>query len=177
MSRKVLVAGVGNVFLGDDGFGVEVARRLVSEEFPDGVDVADFGIRGVHLAHQLLEGYDTFILIDAVARGEAPGTVFVIEPDFERADNPERRENGFLVDAHGLDPELVLGMVKDWGGAIGRVLIVGCEPAEVEERMGLSEPVEYAVDGAVKLVRELVAEASAQAPSEAEPSGTAGGRT
>ena len=158
MSRKVLVAGVGNVFLGDDGFGVEVARRLVSEEFPDGVDVADFGIRGVHLAHQLLEGYDTFILIDAVARGEAPGTVFVIEPDFERADNPQRRENGFLLDAHGLDPELVLGMVKDWGGAIGRVLIVGCEPAEVEERMGLSDSVARAVDGAVKLVRELISD-------------------
>ena len=158
MKRRILVAGVGNIFLGDDGFGVEVARRLGAESFPEGVDVADFGIRGVHLAYQLLEGYDTLILIDAAARGEAPGTLFVLEPDFERPETMQRTESGFLLDAHGMDPEMVLGMLKDLGGTVGRVLIVGCEPADVSERMGLSEAVEGAIDAAGALVRRLVQE-------------------
>ena len=157
MSQRVLVAGVGNIFLGDDGFGVEVARRLSTETWPDGVQVMDFDIRGVHLAYQLLEGYDTLVLIDAASRGEQPGTVFLLEPDFAREENLERMENGFLLDAHGMDPELVLGMLKDLGGKVDRVLIVGCEPAEVVERIGLSEPVEYAVEEAVRLVRDVIA--------------------
>jgi hydrogenase maturation protease len=156
MNHRILVAGVGNIFLGDDGFGVEVARRLIDERFPEGVDVADFGIRGVHLAYQLLEGYDTLILVDAAARGEAPGTVFVLEPDFERPENLERTESGFLMDAHGMDPEMVLGMLKDLGGKVGRIVIVGCEPAEIDERMGLSEVVEPAVDEACRVVRRLI---------------------
>jgi len=156
MSRRVLVAGVGNIFLGDDGFGVEVVRRLNMETWPDGVQVMDFGIRGVHLAYQLLEGYDTLILVDAASRGEQPGTVFLLEPDFTREENLERMENGFLLDAHGMDPELVLGMLKDLGGKVGRVAIVGCEPAEVVERIGLSEPVTRSVDEAIRLVRELI---------------------
>jgi hydrogenase maturation protease len=156
MKRRVLVAGVGNIFCGDDGFGVEVARRLGAEVFPEGVDVADFGIRGVHLAYQLLEGYDALILIDAAARGAAPGTVFVIEPDFERAESLERTESGFLIDAHGMDPEMVLGMLKDLGGRVGRVVIVGCEPAEIGERMGLSAVVDRAADEACRVVRRLV---------------------
>ena len=134
---KMLVAGVGNVFLGDDGFGVEVAQRLAREAWPEGVNVADYGIRGVHLAHEILRGYDSLILIDAAPRGEAPGTLFVLEPDFENADGLERTESGFLLDAHGMDPEIVLGMVRDLGGSIGRVVIVGCEPTDVEERIGL----------------------------------------
>jgi hydrogenase maturation protease len=158
MTRRILVAGAGNIFLGDDGFGVEVARRLGSEAFPEGVDVADFGIRGVHLAYQLLEGYDSLILIDAAPRGEAPGTVFVLEPDFERPETLERTESGFLLDAHGMDPEMVLGMLKDLGGHVASVLIVGCEPADVSERMGLSETVERAVDEACGVVRRLVAQ-------------------
>jgi len=158
MTHRILVAGVGNIFLGDDGFGVEVARRLVDERFPEGVDVADFGIRGVHLAYQLLEGYDTLILIDAAARGEAPGTIFVLEPDFERPENLERTESGFLMDAHSMDPEMVLGMLKDLGGKVGRVVIVGCEPAEIDERMGLSEVVERAADEACRAVRRLIAD-------------------
>jgi hydrogenase maturation protease len=157
MSRRVLVAGVGNIFLGDDGFGVEVARRLSTETWPEGVQVIDFGIRGVHLAYQLLEGYDTLILVDAASRGEPPGTVFLLEPDFARAENLERMENGFLLDAHGMDPELVLGMLKDLGGKVGRVVIVGCEPAEVVERLGLSETVTRSVDEAIRLVREVIA--------------------
>ena len=165
MSR-ILVAGVGNVFLGDDGFGVEVARRLVGQTFPPGVEVADFGIRGMHLAYELLRGYDTLILVDAAPRGEAPGTVFVLEPDFDDAD--ARGESGFVLDAHGMDPEVVLGILTDLGGTRPRVLIVGCEPADVEERMGLSTPVERAVDDAVRVVRELVESACIDTISQKE---------
>ena len=154
--RKILVAGVGNVFLGDDGFGVEVAKELVRETFPEGVSVADFGIRGVHLAYQLLEGYDTLILVDAARRGEPPGTVFVLEPDFSEEETIEREDNGFLLDAHSMDPELVLGMLDSLGGKVGRVLIVGCEPQSIEERMGLSDVVAAAIPNAVAMVAELV---------------------
>jgi len=156
MSRRVLVAGVGNVFLGDDGFGVEVARRLGGDAFPPGVEVADFGIRGVHLAYELLGGYDTLILVDAARRGEPPGTVFVLEPDFARAPDPE--EDGRTLDAHSLDPEMVLAILKDLGGTVGRVRIVGCEPADLSEGMDLSPPVRAAVDEATRIVRRLVAE-------------------
>jgi hydrogenase maturation protease len=156
MIRRILVAGVGNIFLGDDGFGVEVARRLADEKFPDGVDVADFGIRGVHLAYQLLEGYDTLILVDAAHRGETPGTVFVLEPDFTSEETIERTEDGFVLDTHDMDPELVLAMLKDLGGKVDRVLIVGCEPADVSEGIGLSEAVKRAVDDGVSVVRDLV---------------------
>ena len=162
MSRKILVAGVGNIFLGDDGFGVEVAKQLVGETLPDGVTVSDFGIRGVHLAYQLLEGYDTLILIDAAKRGESPGTVFVLEPDFADEDL-EREDNGFLLDAHSMDPELVLGMLDSLGGKVGRVVVVGCEPETIEEQMGLSEAVARAVPDAARLVMELVREEAGRA--------------
>jgi hydrogenase maturation protease len=167
VTRRILVAGAGNIFLGDDGFGVEVARRLAGETFPEGVDVADFGIRGVHLAYQLLEGYDTLVLIDAASRGEAPGTIFLLEPDFARRETLERTESGFLLDAHGMDPEMVLGMLKDLGGHIEKVLIVGCEPADVDERMGLSEAVERAVGEACDVVRRLIAQELAK-PAEGQ---------
>jgi hydrogenase maturation protease len=168
MSRRVLVAGVGNVFLGDDGFGVEVAKRLSDEAFPPGVQVADFGIRGVHLAYELLQGYDTLILVDAAPRGEAPGTVFVLEPDFEHADRLERGESGFVLDAHGMDPEMVLGILADLGGRRPRVLIVGCEPAEVREHMGLSAPVMLAVDEAARVVGELIEQECGREPAGRE---------
>jgi len=154
MRGSVLVAGVGNIFLGDDGFGVEVARRLSAEQLPENVRVADYGIRGVHLAYQLLDGYDTLILVDAVSRGEPPGTVFVIEPDLGLA----TPLNGVppAMDAHDLDPASVLGLVRQLGGRIDRVLVVGCEPQRTDERIGLSEPVQRAVDEAARLVRELL---------------------
>ena len=153
MSGRVLVAGVGNIFLGDDGFGVEVARRLADQQLPEGVEVADFGIRGVHLAYQLLEGYDLAILVDASARGGEPGSLYVIEPTPGDGD--------VLLDGHGMQPAAVLGLLEALGGPVGRVLVVGCEPAEVGERIGLSEPVGRAVGEAVRLVRELVTQASA----------------
>ncbi|MDQ3693541.1 MAG: hydrogenase maturation protease [Chloroflexota bacterium] len=158
MTPRLLVAGVGNIFLGDDGFGVAVAQRLLAETVPTSVRVADFGIRGVHLAYELLNGYASFILIDATPRGGAPGTLYVIEPDLDGAAPVAFNEAPSpAVDAHSLDPAAVFAMLKALGGEIERVLIVGCEPATVAEGIGLSEPVVRAVDEAVKVVRELIA--------------------
>jgi hydrogenase maturation protease len=161
---KVLVAGVGNVFLGDDGFGVEVVRRLAQEPQPDGVTVTDFGIRGLHLAYELLEGYDTTILVDATARGGRPGELYVVE--VEQADLPapptsdQLVEQGAVLDAHGMTPAEVLGLLAMLGGTPGRVLVLGCEPAVVREEMGLSAPVAAAVDVALVELRRLVGEES-----------------
>jgi hydrogenase maturation protease len=155
MTGRVLVAGVGNIFLGDDGFGVEVAQRLQGAGLPEGVRVADFGIRGVHLAYELLDGYQTAILVDATPRGGEPGTVYVIEPE-----PPEGASGHTLLDAHGMEPDAVLSMLQVLGGSDARVLIVGCEPADVSERIGLSPQVADAVDEAVAVVRELVEKVS-----------------
>jgi hydrogenase maturation protease len=152
---RLLVAGIGNIFLGDDGFGVEVARRLTAEPPPDGVDVADFGIRGLHLAYELADGrYDTAILVDAAARGGAPGTVYVIEADAaDAATDVAAADNG-----HGLTPDAVLAWLKRLGAPSPRVLVVGCEPATVEDGIGLSEPVAAAVEEAVAVLRRLMVE-------------------
>jgi hydrogenase maturation protease len=159
---RILVAGVGNVFLGDDGFGVEVAKRMRERPGRAEVHVEDFGIRGVHLAYELLEGYEVLILVDAASRGEPPGSVFVVEPDLENSDGAD---NPFLVDAHGLDPELVFAMVANLGGRVPRVWIVCCEPVEVVERMGLGEKVAAAVDEAIALVDSLVDEELERKPA------------
>lgn len=151
MTTRTLVAGIGNIFNGDDGFGVEVAQRLARKPMPDGVRVEDYGIRGVHLAYELLEGYDLVVLVDALGRGEPPGTVFVLEPDVDFDDVPP-------LDSHQMDPRAVLGMVGEMGGEVGRVLVVGCEPADITEGIGLSPPVAAAVDGAADLVQELISE-------------------
>ena len=148
MTRKTLVAGCGNIFLGDDGFGVEVARRLSTRPLPEGVKVTDFGIRGVHLAFELLEGYDTAILVDATPRGETPGTITVLEPEVDGA--------AMLIDAHGLAPHQVLELLSSLGSTVRRFLVVGCEPAEISERMGLSPPVSAAVDEAMRVIEALV---------------------
>jgi hydrogenase maturation protease len=153
MSR-VLVAGCGNVFLADDGFGVEVAQRLLAEGVPDGVVVRDTGIRGVHLVYELLDGWDTVIVVDASPRGEAPGTLSLIEPDPD-ADPAQAA----MLDAHSMNPDAVLAMADILGGEIGRVLVVACEPAEITERIGLSPVVAAAVDGAVAMVQEQVGQA------------------
>jgi hydrogenase maturation protease len=147
---KVLVAGIGNIFLSDDGFGVEVARRLAAVPVPDGVVVADFGIRGVHLALELLEGYDALVLVDALDVGEAPGTVVVLEPDNDLAE-------GKVVDAHSMDPAVVLGMLGAMGGRVERVLVVGCQPSATAEGIGLSPPVAAAVERAAQAALEAVA--------------------
>jgi hydrogenase maturation protease len=150
MTGRMLIAGVGNIFLGDDGFGVEVARRLAAAGLPGWVQVADYGISGMHLAYDLAGGYETAILIDAAPRGDPPGTVTVLEV---APGSPAPR----LFDGHGMQPDVVLGMLGMLGAACPRVLLVGCEPASVEPRMELSEPVAGAVDEAVRVVKDLVA--------------------
>ncbi len=156
----VLVAGVGNVFLGDDGFGVEVARRLLSEPLPPRVEVADFGIRGIHLAYRLLEPVSLLVVADAIRRGNAPGTLYVVAPEVDAL------EAG-AADAHGFDLPAVLGAVRSLGGALPPVRIVGCEPADLGEGMGLSPAVEAAVGPAARLVREVVERAMAGAAASA----------
>jgi hydrogenase maturation protease len=164
VSRRVLVAGVGNLFLGDDGFGPEVARRLAGADLPEGVEVADVGIRGVHLAYQLLDGYDLVVLVDASPRGGEPGSVYVIEPTVEASG-----AQAAMVDAHDMGPGAVLALLEALGGTPGRVLVVGCEPAEVGEGIGLSGPVAAAVDRAVEVVRELVTEVEPVSTQETTP--------
>jgi hydrogenase maturation protease len=160
---KALVAGVGNIFLTDDGFGAEVARRLEGEPLPDGVLVQDFGIRGVHLAYELMDGYDLAILIDTVRRGGPPGTLYVIEPSLEEMEATavgDPNDGGIpsapLIDAHGMEPGAVLSLLHTLGGGGVRLLVVGCEPASLEEGMGLTAAVEHAVPEAIRLVREVL---------------------
>jgi hydrogenase maturation protease len=155
---RILVAGIGNIFMGDDAFGSEVARRMLGRSYPSGVKVVDFGIRGLDVAYALLDGHDAVILVDATQRGGAPGTLYVIEPDlaeFEAADQPA------LIEAHTMSPLNVLRTVKAMGGAVNKLLLVACEPAELgtleEGRMGLSEPVAAAIEQAVTLVESLLA--------------------
>jgi hydrogenase maturation protease len=154
---KVLVAGIGNIFLGDDGFGVEVANRLLHTPAPEGVRIEDFGIRGVHLAYELLDGYDTLVLVDALPMDEPPGTVAIVEPDVASL-VAASEASGTTVDAHSMNPAVVLGMLTGMGGSVGRVVIVGCEPASIEETIGLSAPVEAAVDRGVQAVHDLLDE-------------------
>ena len=152
MTARVLVAGIGNVFLGDDGFGVEVVRRLAHAGLPPWVRVADYGVRGMHLAYDLAAAnHELTIFVDATERGDEAGTVYVVELDTTaRAARP-------CLDAHSMQPDVVLDLLAVLGKAPGRVLLVGCEPAVVDHRMGLSPVVEQAVGCAVEAVTELVA--------------------
>jgi hydrogenase maturation protease len=151
---RVLVAGIGNVFLSDDGFGVEVIRRLSTESLGDDVDVVDFGIRAVHLAFDLADGrYDGAILVDAVAKGGEPGTLYVIDPDLA---NNSRAST--VADAHNLTPDAVLAWIRQIGGTTPRVIVLGCEPATTEESMALSLPVANSIDLAIQMIRALISE-------------------
>lgn len=153
----ILIAGIGNIFLGDDAFGSEVARRLAQRTLPDEVRVVDFGIRGLDLVYALLDNYEVTVFVDATPRGEAPGTLYTIEPDLREFD--ELNEQDAMIEPHGMNPMKVLGMVKAMGGEFKRILLVGCEPEPIsadEERMGLSEPVEHAVEEAIRLIESLV---------------------
>jgi len=194
MTGRMLIAGIGNIFLGDDGFGPEVAKRLAAVRLPGWVRVADYGISGMHLAYDLADGYDAAILIDAAPRGDKPGTVTVLAPtppprptlaptpppppllapappphptlDVAAVQRPdtgpadEAISASRLFDAHGMQPDVVLGVLDMLGEAgPARILVVGCEPASVDYGMELSEPVATAVDEAVQVVLDLVAEA------------------
>jgi hydrogenase maturation protease len=156
---RVLVAGVGNVLLGDDGFGVELARRLARRGLPGGVRVVDFGIRGLDLTYALLDGYDGAIVVDACRRGGAPGTLYVLEPTMNESADA-------AVDTHAMHPARVLAAMKAMGGAVEWLRLVGCEPGPLpdddELAMGLSAPVEAAVEPAIGLVERLLAEVLAR---------------
>ena len=161
MSGRTLVAGVGNIFLGDDAFGVEVVRLLAERPVPEGVQIRDFGIRGVHLAYDLLDGCDLFVLVDAAARGEVPGTVTVLEvepPDPDSLTSP-------VMDAHDLTPDAIFAMLASLGGRPGRSLVVACEPTDVSAGMGLSEPVLAAVPHAVQTVKDILAGVAGGSPA------------
>ena len=155
--HRILVAGIGNIFLGDDAFGVEVVRRLSGRLLPQNVRVTDFGIRGYDLAYALLDGYDTTILVDACPRGEPAGTLYVLEPELSDLGSSEEQQSA--VEAHSMNPLNVIRLATSMGGPLKRVLLVGCEPGTLgpeEGQMGLSQPVEAAVDEAVKLVESLI---------------------
>ncbi|MGH3332111.1 MAG: hydrogenase maturation protease [Nocardioidaceae bacterium] len=155
MSQRVLVAGIGNLFLGDDGFGPEVVRRLQVDAglpdggLPEGVRLVDYGIRGMHLAYDLLDGYDSLVLVDAVPGDGSPGDVTVLEV------GPEDLGTGEL-DAHGMDPVAMLASLEKLGGTLPRTYVVGCRPETVAEGIGLSGLVEAAVPVAVDALRRLV---------------------
>ena len=154
---RILIACIGNIFLGDDGFGCEVARRLATRRLPDEARLIDFGIRGFDLAYALLDGHEVTIFVDATPRGGEPGTLYTIEPDLGELDGIDPQQ--MMVETHGMNPMKVLCMVKAMGGEFKRILIVGCEPATLgpeEGQMGLSEPVEAAVDEAANMVESLV---------------------
>lgn len=156
-TKKILIAGIGNIFLGDDGFGVEVASRLANQSFPSGVRVTDFGIRGLDLAYAFMDGYATTILVDAYPGEGQPGTLFVVEPDLNEL-NSVGTSPGF-IEPHAMNPINVLRMAKSMGGELKQVLVVGCVPATLgpeEGQMGLSEAVAVGVDEAVKLIHSLV---------------------
>jgi hydrogenase maturation protease len=155
--KQILVAGIGNAWLRDDGFGGEVARRLETRALPDGVTVADFGTGGLDLAYEVMRGYDALVLLDVSRQGGEPGTLYLMEPDEE--DFAASIEDGELLDPHGMDPQTVLRFVRAVGGWPGKVVVIACEPAEVEEMgIGLSDEVGAAVERAVELVVETIAE-------------------
>jgi len=163
MKPPLLIAGIGNIFFGDDAFGSEVARALMRRPLPEGVRVEDFGIRSYDLAYALMEGGDA-ILIDAVPRGETPGTLYLIEPDPDGLEG----DDGIIADAHSMNPVRVLQMVKSLGGPASggpadggrtrRLYLVGCEPCALESddgQMGLSESVQAAVPRAIEMIESL----------------------
>ena len=154
---SILIAGIGNIFLGDDAFGVEVVQRLERRKLPERVKAIDFGIRGYDLAFALLDGSDVTILVDACPRGGEPGSLYVIEPDLSALDTPGADQAS--IDAHSMNPMNVIRIAKSMGGDLKRILLVGCEPATLgpeEGQMGLSETVAAVVDEATNIVESLV---------------------
>jgi hydrogenase maturation protease len=162
---NVLVAGVGNVLKSDDGFGVEVVRALAKQQLPSDVELVDIGIRGMHLAYQLLDGYRALLLIDATERGGQPGELYLLEHDLSSTPDPDEPPVG-VPDAHGMTPDAVLALLRSLATASGqeptaglrRVLVLGCEPATVEDGIGLSEPVAASVDLAAQKVHKILAQ-------------------
>jgi hydrogenase maturation protease len=160
-SPRILIAGIGNIFFGDDAFGCEVARRLGQQQWPAGVHVADFGIRGIDLAYALTDGCEFAILIDAMPRGGNPGDLYVVEPEPGNS-NSDVDAATPLWDAHTMNPEKVLQLAESFGGQIAKLAVIGCEPVLFDEnadiQAGLSPHVLAAVDSAINLVDSLLTE-------------------
>jgi hydrogenase maturation protease len=157
IEKQILVAGIGNAWLSDDGFGGEVVKRLEARELPPGVTVTDFGTGGLDLAYEVMRGYDGLVLVDISRQGGEPGTLYVMEPDED--DIAAGIEDGEMLDPHGMDPQTVLRFVRAVGGWPGKVVVIACEPAVVEEMgIGLSPDVGAAVDHAVALVATTIDE-------------------
>ena len=155
--KRILVAGIGNIFFGDDAFGCEVAKQLADRPLPKGVRVTDFGIRSYDLAYAIMDGYDATILVDASPQGGEPGSVYLIEPDLKKLDELQNQ----AVNAHSMNPVRVLQLVRSLGGTPGWLRVVGCEPAvlDLEEgAMGLSEKVRGAVEPAIEMIESLIGE-------------------
>ena len=160
--KRILVAGIGNAWLSDDGFGGEVVKRLETRELPEGTVVVDFGTGGLDLAYEVMRGYDALVLIDVSRQGGEPGTLYVMEACAEEVD--AGIEDGQVINPHAMDPQTVLRFVKTVGAWPGKVVVVACEPARVEEMgLGLSDEVARAVDGAVELVAQTIGELQADA--------------
>jgi len=156
-SRRILVAGVGNIFLGDDAFGSEVARRLMQRELPAEVQVTDYGTCSYDLAYAMMEAYEATILVDATSRGQSPGTVYLIEPDLNELGNMEST----VADGHSMNPVGVLQMVRSLGCRPRRLYLVGCEPAALDSDdgiIGLSESVQAAVPRAIEMIESLMSD-------------------
>jgi len=160
--RSILVAGVGNAWLRDDGFGGEVARRLSERELPEGVSVMDAGTGGLDLAYEVMRGYDALVILDVSKQGGEPGTLYVMEPNEDEVEGGI--EDGEVINPHGMDPQTVLRFVKSIGAWPGRVVVIACEPAEIEEMgWGLSDSVSEAVQRALDLVFETITDLRAPA--------------
>jgi hydrogenase maturation protease len=163
--KQILVAGIGNLWMRDDGFGGEVARKLEKQEMPPGVKVTDYGSGGLDLAYEVMRGYDALVIIDISRQGGEPGTLYVM--DVSDADIEVEIEDGAQIDPHGMDPRTVLRFVKSTGGWPGKVVIIACEPEIVEDfGIGLSPSVAGSVDGAVKLIWETIQELRSDAAYE-----------
>jgi hydrogenase maturation protease len=166
LEKQILVAGIGNAWLQDDAFGGECARRLEARGVPSGVTVMEFGTGGLDLAYEIMRGYDALVLLDASRQGGEPGTLYVIEP--ELADYEGAIEDGDTINPHAMDPATVLRFVNVVGGFSGKVVVIGCEPGEVEEiGIGLTPPVEAAVERALTLVTETLDELRTDAAYQA----------
>ena len=160
-NRRILVAGIGNIFFGDDAFGVEVMAALNRADLPESVDAIDFGIRGYDLAYAIMDGYGATILVDVTSKGEPPGTLYLMELNPEEIAKQEQK----MPDAHGLDPVQVLRLVHSLGGQITRLYLVGCEPAVLESEdgeIGLSEVVRAAVPEAIEMIKRLIGKLSVE---------------
>ncbi len=153
---RILVAGIGNIFFGDDAFGCETARELARRPLPAGVCVKDFGIRSYDLAYAIMDGYDATILVDATPRGCSPGTVYLLEPDINMLDDGGDE----VVNGHSMNPVRVLQMVRSFGGAPRQLFVVGCEPQTLESNghLGLSATARAAIPGAIEMIEELISD-------------------